>query len=358
MSLDFDTIHREMLTRIPDRYQKTAGFPAYDFTAAFAQAVLSLDDDIATAEANLNVDNLTGVALDEFVKQHRGIIRKYATYATAELQVVTGAGSISAGDLFSTESGVQFYAIADSDVETGSKFTVRAYNAGETGNVDANTITYMPITIAGISAVTNPEPSSGGYDSETDDELRERYYDDLQNPNNGANQQAYIAWATSVAGVGRVKIFPQAQGKNTVEVCILDANQEPAGAPLIQQVQALIDPNHNGDGVGEAPIGAVCTVTTGTAKYIDVVAKITLADGASIGSVKTKVQAALTEYLRGLAFEKTGTYVSYSQIASRINATQGVLDHSNLTVAGGTTNVALGDRETPMLGEVTLTVVS
>lgn len=119
MSLDFDTVHREMLARIPDRYQKTAGFPAYDFTAAFAQAVLSLDDDIATAEANLNVDNLTGVALDEFVKQHRGIIRKYATYATAELQVVTGAGSISAGDLFSTESGVQFYAIADSDVETG-----------------------------------------------------------------------------------------------------------------------------------------------------------------------------------------------------------------------------------------------
>ena len=70
------------------------------------------------------------------------------------------------------------------------------------------------------------------------------------------------------------------------------------------------------------------------------------------------MQAALTEYLRGMAFEKTGTYVSYSQIASRINATEGVLDHSNLTVAGGTTNVALGDRETPMLGEVTLTVVS
>ena len=39
MSLDFDTVHREMLTRIPDRYQKTAGFPAYDFTAAFAHAI-------------------------------------------------------------------------------------------------------------------------------------------------------------------------------------------------------------------------------------------------------------------------------------------------------------------------------
>lgn len=355
MSLDFDTVHREMLARIPDRYQKTAGFPAYDFTAAFAQAVLSLDDDIATAEANLNVDNLSGVALDEFVKQHRGIIRKYATFATAEMQVVTGAGTISAGDLFSTESGIQFYATEDVEVTAGSTFTVRAYNAGETGNVDANTIAYMPVTIAGISAVTNPAASSGGYDSESDDELRERYYDDLQNPNNGANQQAYIAWATSVSGVGRVKIFPQAFGKNTVEVCITDANIEPAGSSLIQQVQELIDPNQNGDGTGEAPIGALCTVTSATAKPLTVAATITLAEGFSIGTVQTALVENLRTYIRSIAFDKGVTYVSYAQISSRINAVEGVLDHSGLKVAGGTSNVPLAERETPMLGEVTLT---
>ena len=53
-----------MLNAISDRYQKTTGFPAYDFTRAFALAVLSLDGDIELAEANLDVDNLTGVALD------------------------------------------------------------------------------------------------------------------------------------------------------------------------------------------------------------------------------------------------------------------------------------------------------
>lgn len=126
-----------------------------------------------------------------------------------------------------------------------------------------NTITYMPVTIAGIGAVTNDEAATGGYDAESDEEFRARYYNDLQNPNNGSNQQAYIAWAMSVPGVGRVRIFPQALGANTVEVCLVDPNMEPAGSEVIQAVQALIDPNKNGDGSGEAPIGAVCTVTTG-----------------------------------------------------------------------------------------------
>ena len=68
------------------------------------------------------------------------------------------------------------------------------------------------MAIAGIAAVTNDAPATGGYDEESDDELRERYYNDLRNPNNGGNQQAYIAWALSVPGVGRVRIFPQALG--------------------------------------------------------------------------------------------------------------------------------------------------
>ena len=42
MSLELEQIHEDMLNAIHDRYQKTLGFPAYDFTRAFALAVLSL----------------------------------------------------------------------------------------------------------------------------------------------------------------------------------------------------------------------------------------------------------------------------------------------------------------------------
>ena len=79
MSLELNQVHKDMLSAISDKYQKTAGFPAYDFTAAFALAILSLDADISAAEAHADVDNLTGVDLDEYIKQHRGMFRKYGT---------------------------------------------------------------------------------------------------------------------------------------------------------------------------------------------------------------------------------------------------------------------------------------
>ena len=296
MALDLAEIHQQMLDGIGERYQKTTGFPAYDFTRAFAIAVLSLDSDIAVAEEKLDLENLSGTELDTFIRQHRGLSRKYATYATATLRVVTGGGDIQAGNLFSTASGVEFYAIQDGTYTAGDTFSVRAYVGGESGNVGPNTITYMPVTIAGIGAVTNDEAATGGYDAESDEEFRARYYNDLQNPNNGSNQQAYIAWAMSVPGVGRVRIFPQALGANTVEVCLVDPNMEPAG-----------------NGSGEAPIGAVCTVTTAERLEIAVSASVTIAEEAELGAVTEAVKANLTDYLREIAFAKGVSYVSYAR---------------------------------------------
>ncbi len=355
MSLELEQIHEDMLNAINDRYQKTLGFPAYDFTRAFALAVLSLDGDVEVAERRLNVENLTGQELDLFIFQHRGLSRRYATYATATLRVVAGSGAILAGALFSTASGVEFYATTDGTYTEGDTFPVRAYLAGESGNVEAGTITYMPVAISGIGAVTNDAPATGGYDEESDEELRERYYDDLRNPNNGGNQQAYIAWALSVPGVGRVRIFPQALGDNTVEVCIVDTSMEPADSSLIDQVQELIDPNKNGDGAGEAPIGAVCTVTTATTVTIAVQATVVLAEEGTLETVKAAVAANLTEYLQEIAFAKGTTYVSYAQLSSVVSATEGVLDQSGLQVNGGSANIPLTDRQVPVLGEVVLT---
>lgn len=354
MSLDLNTLHNDMLAAISNRYQKTAGFPAYDFTMAFALAVLSLYQDLLLAEAHLDVDNLTGIDLDEYIKQHRGLVRKYATYAEATLRVTMGGGTVRAGDLFSTASGVEFYAISDGVYEVGDTFTVRAYVAGERGNVEAETILYMPVTIAGIAGIINDAPAAGGLDAESDDAFRDRFYDDLQNPNNGCNQQAYVQWALSVAGVGRVRIFPQALGANTVEVCIVDANMEPAASSIIQAVQDLIDPNNNGDGAGEAPIGAVCTVTTAEALPIAISASVTPADGYDLSAVSESIEEAVTDYLREIAFKKGTTYLSYAQVGSRIAAADGVMDYSNLTINSGASNIPLGDRQTPVLGSVVL----
>lgn len=355
MSLDMESIHEQMLAAIDDKYQKTPGFPAYDFTRAFALACMSLSEDIAIAESHLNVENLSGVELDTFISQHRGIYRREATYAETNLTILSGSDTINIqiGDLFSTESGVQFEATLDGTYTVGDSFAVQAVVGGESGNVAANTIIFMPVTIEGLGSVTNAAAATGGYDEETDDEYRERYYDDMKNPSNGSNQQAYRTWATAVPGVGRAKIFPQAFGDNTVEVCILDTDMEPADAGLIADVQAVIDPNENGDGAGEAPIGAVCTVTTGTAASVSVSATLILAEGTSLASVTNAIKAEITAYLRSIAFLQG--YVSYAQIGKVIGNAEGVLDYSSLLVDGAVANMDIGARETPVLGTVTFT---
>lgn len=355
MSLDLDQVHQDMLLAIPAKYQKTAGFPAYDFTAAFALAILSLDGDISAAEAHTDVDNLTGVDLDEYIKQHRGLSRKYGTFAETALTVVVGSGTIQAGDLFSTESGITFYAVSDGTYSAGDTFTVRAYDSGSGGNVPAGSITYMPVTIAGIGQVTNEAPATGGYDDESDDDFRQRFYEDLQTPSNGGNAQTYVLWALAVAGVGRAKCFPLAKGPHTVEVCIVDANMAPASTSLIGQVQDYIDPNKNGDGEGAAPIGAVCTVTAATALNINVTASVTLAEGYELSSVVAAAEEALGAYLREISFRAETTYLSYSKMSNQLSAVDGILDHTGLLVAGGTTNVTVGEREALVLGEVSLT---
>ena len=133
MALDLAEIHQQMLDGIGERYQKTTGFPAYDFTRAFAIAVLSLDSDIAVAEEKLDLENLSGTELDTFIRQHRGLSRKYATYATATLRVVTGGGDIQAGNLFSTASGVEFYAIQDGTYTAGDTFSVCRWRIWQCG---------------------------------------------------------------------------------------------------------------------------------------------------------------------------------------------------------------------------------
>ena len=69
-------------------------------------------------------------------------------------------------------------------------------------------------------------------------------------------------------------------------------------------------------------------------------------------TITAGIQAAVTAYLAEIVFQQD--YVSFARITDRILDVEGVLDLENLTVNGGTGNVAVGERECAVLGEVTL----
>lgn len=352
MSYDVETVHGQMLEAISDEYQKSVGFPAWDITRAFALAVCSLGDDVDTAFGKTDVDALSGDELSRWCAQRRGITRRAAVAASGTVTIVTGQGEINTGNLFESEGGIQFRATESKTVTEGDTVAVEAVIPGISGNVAANTVTKMPVTLSGIAVVTNEKAMTGGYDEETDEALRERYYNDLTIVQNGANANSYAKWALDVSGVGRVKVFPLANGANTVEVCVIGSDMRPAATSLVKAVQDYIDPGITGSGAGVAPMGAYCTVTTATAKSINITCVATLMPGYSQATVLANIKAKITAYLQSVAF--VGTYVSYAKVADAVMDAEGVSDYAAMKVNGGTDNIPIADREVAVLGIISI----
>ena len=338
-----------MLEALDPSYQRTPGFPAFDFTRAFALGLASLEEDVEKAEARLDPENLTGADLERYVWQHRAVERKQAAYASGTLRVTAGAGRIYAGALFATAAGVQFMADGDQNVETGDTFAVSAVEPGSAGNAAAGTVIAMPVTIQGIGGIVNDEAFTGGYDQESDEELRARYYEVLQRPANGGNVYQYEQWAKAVEGVGRVFVYPTPRGPNTVDVTLVDSNGNPADSDLIAEVQAMLDPNHNGDGMGEAPIGAVCTVGPAATKAVDFDVAVSQEPG--IGDTGDAIREALAVLIRKTALE--GGPLKAIAAADAVMV-EGVTDIIWLRMNGGTWAVRFDEGEIPVLGEVTV----
>lgn len=342
-------IHNGMLANIPDTYAKTVGYPLYDLTMAFAIEAAKLYGRADEIEAKLDIENLSGEELTRRVYQLTGIKRRAAVFAIGEV-TVAGKGTVPLGSLFTTPDGIQYQTTQEAVVVDSTKIPIRAVIAGAEGNVGAGSITKIPVTIPGITAVTNEAPTRNGYREENDTELKQRFYDELQKPVVSGNKAHYERWAKEVAGVGQAKCFALAFGENTVEVCIIGNDGLPASQELIRTVQTYIDPNSSGRGEGQAPAGAYCTVTTAKRKDLNLSAKLVIRPGDSLENVKAAIEKAVKEELKNRAFLVSS--ISYAFLANVIFNTPGVLDYQNFTVNGATANIPVGEREVATLGGV------
>nr|WP_306220687.1 baseplate J/gp47 family protein [Cohnella sp. WQ 127256] len=308
---------------------------------------IKLDD----MEKLLDVDNLTGTLLDTYIYQRKGIKRIQATYAIGQLNV-TGNGIINQGDLFETVSGIQFMANETKTITGTGTINIKAVVAGTNGNVPSNRIVQMPVTLSGITVVINSQPTHDGYVQETDNNLRERYYIAIRTPATSGNLNHYYLWAKEVPGVGGVKVFPLERGANTVEVVIIDQNELPASQTLIDSVQEYIDPNSEGLGYGQAPIGAYCYVIPAIGLSLDLSVTVTKDTGYTDAQIKSNIESSIDSYLDSIAFVQS--YVSYAAIGNAIYGADGVIDYSALTINGGISNINVGAKEVAVLGVVTV----
>lgn len=343
-----------MLSNMDDSYQKTIGYPAYDILAAFALSLADTNAQLEDAIAALDPDNLSGDELAKYVYQRRGIVVKTATCASAELEII-GTGTIARGTVFETDGGLQFEADDDTDIYESGTVTVTCVSAGSSGNVDAGTITHMPVTITGIVSCTNPAPATGGYDRESDGDLLDRFYLTLREPAVSGNISHYKQWALEIPGVGMAQVYPLARGANTVEVMILNDVNLPADAALIAAVQGYIDPDSAGTGAGAAPIGAHCYVTTPETLLVNISVTITKSGEADETAIQEAIEEQISVYLADICMKRDT--VSYGKICAAVALAVGVDDFSELKINGVMESVAIPEKTAPVLGEVAITYV-
>lgn len=358
MKNSIEDIHKNILDNISNDYMKGIGTFPYDLTKSFAIQSSIIEKYIENLYLKLDVNNLYGDELDRFVFQRKGLKRKQAICSIGELEV-KGNGTVKINDLFETESGQRFKATETKIINDIGVIKIEATEAGASGNVGANTINLIPITIQGIISVNNLLPTVDGFDIESDKSLKERYFIEIQKPATSGNVYHYMQWSREVQGVGDSRIFPLWNGNNTVQIIVIDDNKKNATNELIERVQLHIDPKGKnnstwGSGYGEAPIGAYCTVISAIPKEININCTLILKTGETVETIKDKLKEQIELYLKEIAFKKD--YVSFALLSSWILQTEGVQEWTSLTINNGSSNIKIENKEVAILGGLIINV--
>ncbi len=275
-----------------------------------------------------------------------GVIRRAATKAVGTLQV-TGNGSIPAGSIFSTEEGTRFISTEAAQIVETGEVKIEAAEVGAAGNVAADTITKIPLNIAGIYSVTNAEPTIDGYDEEDDETLRWCLLQKVRQPANSGNPAQYVQETMTISGVGAA-ICQRTPGgvPGTVKVIITDSNFEQANEELISRVKEHLN--------SWRPVGILngeIFVVSAQPVTINVAADVTTAD-------ETQFRAGVEEYFSALIrknFLEQGESqrISAAKIGALILSSGGDdYDYSSLRLNGEMADILLDLDEIPKLGEV------
>ena len=84
----------DLLSNVPDKYQKNVGYFTWDFLRAIGKVFVELWDKLSYLTAFYNIENLNYDDLVKFVFQRGGIIAHEETYASGVLTVLSGTAAV------------------------------------------------------------------------------------------------------------------------------------------------------------------------------------------------------------------------------------------------------------------------
>ena len=311
---------------------------AYDMLSPAAKEIESTQNDIVTIEDCYFVDTAKGIYLDRLCRM-QGIERKEASNAFGTV-TVTGTAETELTTEMYVSDGARSYQFTEAKTipEEGTiDIDCICTTAGSAGNAPIGTITIIPITISGITSVTNTAAFSGGAEVESDEALLERYYQAVSTPITAGNANQYENWALSQSNVGGAKCIPIWNGAGTVKVIVCDSDMKPI--PNVTYISDYINT--------VKPIGASVTVVSAAEKSITVAATVSIDSAYTFSVVSDNIKSAITDYFKDIALKSLT--VSYAKIGAIIINTDGVTDYTLLKLDNDTANITLDAAEIPVL---------
>lgn len=262
-----------------------------------------------------------------------GIARKPAAAATGKVAFTGAVGAvIPAGTVLGRSDGTQFALSADCTLITGSgSGTVTAALAGLASNTAAGATLTMVNPVAGVTsaATVGVAGLTGGSDIESDDDLRSRLLQRIQQPPMGGSKTDYVTWALKVPGVTRVWVYAGWQGLGTVGLTFVKDGQAsiiPGGAD-VTAVQAAIDLVR--------PVTAAVTVFAPTAVPLN----LTIHLNPDSTALRSAVQAQLAALISREAVPGGTLYLSHIRqvVANAVGNGDSVISApaADVTVAAG-----------------------
>lgn len=367
------------LSHVPNDRDKREGSVIYDAIAPCCQLLAAGALQLKNYCIQTYAVTATGEDLDNRVAE-KGLTRYSATSAIKKITLTDEVGnpvSVPLGSRFSTVSDTNpiNYMVTSVYVEEGvvipGAYEATCEQAGIVGNEYSGNLINITF-IQGLASAYMSSTLVPARNEETDEELRERYFDALNEAAFGGNIADYKTKVGSLMGVGDVQVYPTWNGGGTVKLSIVDPSHGPCSPEFVASIQNLVDPENaegeKGTGLGIAPVGHKVTVTTPKEVLVNVSATIALQIGYAIGQVEPAVAQALTNYIQSLreewAEENDRNVYTCDVFLSRVSATiisvAGVANVTNVMLNGVAQDVMLIQSGTvqqlPKLGEVSLNV--
>lgn len=358
MDFSASSILRRMRDGLKNPVNKIEGGFSMDNLQAVAEEMARMDAmEVQPIPDHVLLDTAEGEYLDRKALDYNET-RNPATVAVGTLVFTGETGAVIPLGTEALAGTLAFQTTAEAKISSSGTCSVPAecQTAGPGGNVEANAITALRVSVVGVRAVNNPEPFMGGTAAESDESFRQRIYDKIRRPITSGNRNHYIYWAKQVSGVGGAKCLgAEVCGKGQVRVIVLsDTFTEPDGE-ILENVEGHIE--------DERPIGPEVTVVAASPVEASIKVSVKLSSGYQADTIQTAVREALQVYINEVNKEDFNTApthkdegrkssISYYRIGDLIFGVDGVTDITSYTLNGALASLESGYEEFFKLKEV------